>query len=64
MTKLKPDEVQFLVSLPKQATGNRMREKVLSFDELAGKIQLTQVCERNLLPIPWETIQNSTKGDD
>ena len=56
LTKLRPEEVQFLVSLPTQATGTRMREKVLSFDELTGKIQLTQVCERNLLPISWETI--------
>ena len=35
-----------LVSPPTQATGNRMREKVLSFDELAGKIHLTQLCEK------------------
>ena len=46
LTKLKPEEVQLLVSLPTQATGNRMREKVLSFDELACKIQLTQFCEK------------------
>ena len=56
LTKLKTEEVQFLVFPPTQATGNRTREKVLSFDELTGKIQLTQVCERNLLPISWETI--------
>ena len=46
LTKIKPEEVQLLVSLPTLAAGNRMREKVLSFDELAGKIQLTQLCEK------------------
>ena len=31
LTKLKLEEVQLLVSLPTLATGNRMRENVLSF---------------------------------
>ena len=44
LTKLKPEEEQLLVSLPKRATGNRMPE-VQSFDELAGQIRLTQSCE-------------------
>ena len=34
-----------LVFPPTQAR-NRMREKALSFDELAGKIHLTQLCEK------------------
>ena len=46
LTKLKPEEVQLLVSPPTRATGNTMQERVLSFDELAGKIQLTQLCEK------------------
>ena len=45
-TQLKPEEVQLLVSLPTRATGKRMPERVPSFDELAGKIQLTQLCEK------------------
>ena len=36
LTKLKPKEVQLLVSLPKRATGNRMPERVQSFEELTG----------------------------
>ena len=63
LTKLRQEEVQLLVSPPTQTIGNRMREKVLSFDELAGQIQLTQ-CEKNLLPTSCcsrETVQNSTK---
>ena len=46
LTKLKPEDVQLLVSPPSRATGNRMQERVMSFDELAGKIQLTQKCEK------------------
>ena len=34
LTRLSQEEVQLLVSLPTQANGNRMRENVLSFDEL------------------------------
>ena len=44
--QLKPEEVQLLVSPPTRATGNRMPERVQSFDELAGKLQLTQLCEK------------------
>ena len=36
LTKLKPEEVRLLVSPPKRATGNRMPERVQTFDELAG----------------------------
>ena len=64
LTKLKPQEEQLLVSPPIRAIGNRMQERVLGFDELAGKIQLTQSCEKNLFPTSWcswETVQNSTK---
>ena len=41
LTKLKLKEVQHLVSSPTRATGNRIPERVQSFDELAGKIQYT-----------------------
>ena len=40
LTELKPEEVQLLVSPPTITTGNR------SFEALAGKIQLTQLCEK------------------
>ena len=46
LTKSKPEEVQLLVSLPTRATENMMPEIVMSFDELAGKIQHTQLCEK------------------
>ena len=49
LTKLKPEEVQLLVFPPTRPTGNRMQERVLSFDELAGEIQLTQLCEKTYL---------------
>ena len=64
LTKLKPQEEQLLVSPPTRATGNRMQERVLSFDELAGKIQLTQSCEKKKL-ISYILMQpgNSTKFD-
>ena len=34
LIKLKPEEVQLSVSLPKRATGNRMPERVQSFEEI------------------------------
>ena len=40
LTKLTP-EVQLFVSPPKRATGNRMPERVQSFEELTGEIHLT-----------------------
>ena len=43
LTKLKPEEVQLLVSPPKRATGNRMSERVQTFEELTGQIHLTQI---------------------
>ena len=46
LTKLKPEEVQLLVSPSTQATGNKMQERVSSFDEQAVKIQLAQLCEK------------------
>ena len=49
LTKLKPEEVQLLVSHPKRATGNRMPERVQSFQELTGQIHLTQLCEKAFL---------------
>ena len=38
--------LRLLVSPPTPATGNRMQERVLSFDDLAGKIQLIQLCAK------------------
>ena len=46
LTSLQQEGGQLLVFLPTVAIGNRMQEKVLSFDELAGEIQLTQLCEK------------------
>ena len=46
LTKLNLEEMQLLVSPPTRATGNRPRENVLRFEALAGKIQLTQFCEK------------------
>ena len=46
LTSLKTEEVQLSVSLPTMTLGNRMRENVLSFEALASKIQLTQLCEK------------------
>ena len=62
LTMLKPEEVQLLASLPTQPTGNMMQEKVLSFDELAGKRQLTQLCENTYFHILLQQ-GNSTKFD-
>ena len=54
--KLKPEEVQLLVSPPTTATGTRMRENVLSFEALASKIQLTQLKIRPDGDDGWGTI--------
>ena len=45
LTSLQPDEVQLLVSPPTKASGNRLQEHILSFEALASRIQLTQLCE-------------------
>ena len=55
-------EVQLLVSPPTRATVNRMQGRVLSFDRLAGKIQLTQLCEK-LISYIFLQPANSTKFD-
>ena len=42
-----------------------MRENVLSFEALGGKIQLAQLCEKNSLPMSCgsgEAVQNSTRS--
>ena len=55
-------QVQVL-SPPTIAPGNRTRENVLSFEALASKMQLTQLCEKTLLPISCdsrEAVQSST----
>ena len=62
LTKLKPEEVQLLASLPTRATGNWMQEIALSFDELAGKVQLTQLCEKAYFQY-LVAAGNSTKFD-
>ena len=46
LTSLQKEEVQLLVSLPTTALGNRVRENVWSFEALASRIQLTQMCEK------------------
>ena len=45
LTSVQQEGGQLLVFPPTIAIENRMQEKVLSFDELAGEIQLTQLCE-------------------
>ena len=52
LTKLKPEEVQLLVSPPKRATGNRMPERVQSFEELTCQIHLTQLWEKAFFQYP------------
>ena len=67
LTKLKTEEVQLLVSPPTRATGNRMQERVFSFDELAGKIQLTQLCEQAYfqhLVAAWKRYTFRPNGED
>ena len=64
LTSLQREEVQLLVSLPTIALGNRMRENVWSFEALASRIQLTQMCEKSLLPISCDTreaVQNPSR---
>ena len=46
--QVKQEEEQLLVSLPTRATGNKMPERVQSFDLLACKIQLTQPCGKRI----------------
>ena len=46
LTSLQLEEVQLLVSLPTKAPGNRMRGNVLSFEALASRIQVTELCEK------------------
>ena len=46
LTSLKTEEVQLSVSLPTMTLGNRMRENILSFEAVASKIQVTQLCEK------------------
>ena len=56
LTMVEPEEVDLLVSPPTQALGN-------SFHALEKKRQLTQLCEKSLLPTSCdrrEDVQNST----
>ena len=48
MTMVEPEEVEFLVSLPTQAPGNRIQGGALSFQTLEKKVQLTQLCKNSL----------------
>ena len=64
LTKLKPEEVQLLVSHPKKASGNRMPERVQSFEELTGQVHLTHLCEKAFFQYriaAGKNAQNSTK---
>ena len=59
--------MELLVSPPIQAPGNRMQGSALSFQRLEKKVQLTQLCEKNLLPTSCncrELSQNRPNADD
>ena len=46
LTSLQPEEVQRLVLFRHEQLETGCKKESLSFDELAGKIQLTQLCEK------------------
>ena len=67
LTKLKTEVVQLLVSPPISATGNRMPERVQSFEELTGQIHLTQLFEKTFfqyLVTSGKTDKIRPKADD
>ena len=64
LTVVEPEEVELLVSPPTQAPGNRMQGGALTLQILDKKVQLTQLCGKNLLPTSCDCralLQNSTK---
>ena len=44
--KCTTEEVQLLVSLPTEASGNSLRENKLSFDVLSSRIKFSRQCEK------------------
>ena len=46
LTMVEPEKVELSVSLPTQASGNRMQGGALGFQTLEKKIQHTQLCEK------------------
>ena len=46
LTSVPPEEVQLFVSLPTKASGNSLRENILSFEALSSRIQFSQLCEK------------------
>ena len=63
LTSLQREEVQLLVSLTTMTPGNRMRENVLSFEALASRIQLTQLCERAFFQYRVTDLMGATDGE-
>ena len=64
LTMVEPEEVELLAPPPTQAPGNRMQRSALNFQTLKKKVQLTQLCEKTLLPTSCdrrELLQISTK---
>ena len=45
LTSVPPDEVQYLVSLPTVASGNRLQQNFVSFEALSSRIQFSKLCE-------------------
>ena len=50
LTMVEPAEVELLAPPPTQAPGNRVQGGALSFQILAKKVQLTQLCEQAFFP--------------
>ena len=63
LTIIDPEEVELLVSPPTQAPGNRIQGRGLSFQTMEKKIQLTQLCEKNLLPTSCDCKEDIQKFD-
>ena len=67
LTMVELEEVQLLVSPPTQAPGNREQGNVLCFKAQAGKIQLTQSCEKAYFQYrvaAGKQYKNRPDGDD
>ena len=62
-TYVKSQEVKLLVSPPKRACGNGLRENIQDFESLSETIRFTMVFRTCIVPaqgIRWDEVQNST----
>ena len=64
LTMVEPEKVELLVSPPTQALGNRMQGGAVSFQTLEKNIQLTQLCEKSLLPTSCDRREDVQKSTD